>query len=328
MKEVTLVLTDKPLKFSLSHLNSDYIDNTVILEQVVGTLVKYSKNGTYQPFLAERWSVSDDELKWNFELKSDLYDQNNDKINAEKFVKNLKKLLKIYSKKQFIPVFNQLIGWDDFVSDLDADKFGISFNHNSIIFNFKTKPSGLLEFLSMPYYGYYHEKDFNNQNEWVSEDNIISTGAYTVEKKTDYEVELRARKNFFTYNAELPQKVKIKFDTINNIKNNDYSNQNIIVSVRDGLKYNLNNLVQFNTTPRTSAASSHVNDWPALRRARTATARLRRTSPSLSASSSRRSAVAAASSGANTTTSKTAWRRCFPKPPISAATPRTKSGWS
>ncbi|MFN3454322.1 MAG: ABC transporter substrate-binding protein [Pseudobdellovibrio sp.] len=252
MESVNLVLTGKPLKFSLSVMDSDYLDNLVILEQLVGTLVKQSNTGILQPFLASRWEVSNDEMTWKFSLRNGLLAEDGSQITAKSYVKNLKKLLRIYSQLYSPPTFNQLKGWSDFVSG-KYDAIGISYQDNTIIFEFETRPSGLLEFLSMPYYGFYVEDDFIG-DKWKNTSKITSTGAYRLEKYEDFFVKLEAREDFFSYKKNMPKNVNIFFDSVDNILSSDY--EHFLISVRNKKQYVSDKAVQFKGTPTALVAIS------------------------------------------------------------------------
>lgn len=185
--------TPGDMDISFSVFDSDHMRNHVVMGNVVGTLVKYSGIGRYENYLAERWEVSSDKKKWKFEIKNNLFDENNEEITAEKIVKNLKRLLRLYKQAYTPPCFESLVGWELFHNDKN-DLAGLYVEGNNVHMDFKEIPSGLLEFLSMSYYGYYSEKDFVG-DQWKNKNSIISTGQYRVQKNQNGEIELYSRKD-------------------------------------------------------------------------------------------------------------------------------------
>ena len=86
--------------FSLKVDNSGSMDNHEVLNNLVGTLVKYDLDGHFFPYLAKGWTFSKDHKKWSFPLKPHLTFDNGDPITAEGFVSHLQeKLLWYYQKK-------------------------------------------------------------------------------------------------------------------------------------------------------------------------------------------------------------------------------------
>ena len=64
---------------NLTSLTTDWI----ILEQVMDPLIVLGPDGTYQPWLATEWSVSEDGLVWTFKLRDDVTFHNGEPFNAE-----------------------------------------------------------------------------------------------------------------------------------------------------------------------------------------------------------------------------------------------------
>ncbi len=64
---------------NLTSLTTDWI----VLEQIMDPLVVLGPDGTYQPWLATEWSVSDDGLVWTFKLRDDVTFSNGEPFNAE-----------------------------------------------------------------------------------------------------------------------------------------------------------------------------------------------------------------------------------------------------
>jgi peptide/nickel transport system substrate-binding protein len=64
---------------NLTSLTTDWI----ILEQVLDPLIVLGPDGTFQPWLATEWSVSEDGLVWTFKLRDDVTFHNGEPFNAE-----------------------------------------------------------------------------------------------------------------------------------------------------------------------------------------------------------------------------------------------------
>lgn len=193
--KINIILPVEKGSISLSVFDSDSITNSVVLEQVVGTLVKYSGVGRYTPYLAKKWIVSDDQKTWTFEFHPGLRTEDGIEINAYTYSENLKKLLRIYSNTYSPPCFNKIIGWQEF-SRGDLDRLSIKATSDLLLeMNFSEVPSGLLEFLSMSYFGFYSEHNFIG-DEWKDNKSIISSGSYKLVSYSDDEIVLSLRKDW------------------------------------------------------------------------------------------------------------------------------------
>ncbi|MGK5088333.1 ABC transporter substrate-binding protein [Bdellovibrionota bacterium FG-2] len=209
------LIVGEPTKFSVSPYDSDALSNLTVMEQVVGTLVKYNDGGRYEPYLAERWDVSEDGRIWEFFLRLGLKDDASQDINSESYVAGLAKVLRFLAKTDpHLPVFENLEGWDEFIKSGDLKVFGVVGGEKSqpqrVQFRFKTKPDGFLEYLAMPYYGYYNVKDFALDNSWKNSHAIIASGAYRVDLANEGEVFLSKRQGWFSTTPKSPEKVHVQ----------------------------------------------------------------------------------------------------------------------
>ena len=82
--------------FSLKKEDSDFTSNQIVLNAVIGTLVKYGHSGEIEPYLSESWSASSDKKVWIFKFKVGLLAENG--IESLKGIDNL-----------FINNFNQIL---------------------------------------------------------------------------------------------------------------------------------------------------------------------------------------------------------------------------
>lgn len=216
---INLILTDKMPDFSLAAVDSDMWSNALLMEQVVGTLVKYGRNGSYEPFLAEKWISSSDEKEWSFTLRPNLKTENNKEITAAKFVESIKAMLKIYGSSAPPPVFSEIVGWSEFEKGAE-EKLEIRASGDTIVFKFQKKPSGVLEFLSTPYFGYYDEIDLKGSSNG-HKSSLISSGAYRVKNFAPKAVELEIRKDSIFYSTEAPARVRIIYKPLDEISPED-----------------------------------------------------------------------------------------------------------
>ncbi len=167
---------------SVSVFDSDFVGNLIHMEALVGTLLKYGNTGKYEPYLAERWIANDKKTIYKFFIKNDIYDESDVKIDSDSYLASLTFLLGIYSKSYNPPVFDLLIGWSEFKKNPNVKIKGLISNKvdNSIEFHFEKSTSGLYEFLSMPYYGYYNLNDFNADGTWKDNLKITASAGYRI----------------------------------------------------------------------------------------------------------------------------------------------------
>ena len=64
---------------NLTSLTTDWL----VLEQIMDPLIVLGPDGTFQPWLATEWEVSDDGLVWTFKLRDDVTFHNGEPFNAE-----------------------------------------------------------------------------------------------------------------------------------------------------------------------------------------------------------------------------------------------------
>ncbi len=204
-------ITSEPTAFSLSPYDSDALGNLTVMEQVVGTLLKYGGEARYEPYLAQSWQVSADKKKWTFKFRQGLRDESGEIITPDSYVYSLKLILKHLSKEDpHLPVFETLLGWDQFTKkNTSSDLAGILTDSGSVSFLFTHHPEGFLEYLSMPYYGYYNKNNFEN-GEWKSRTSLIASGAFRVEKIEGNQVLLKKRENWFSHAEQSADNVMIK----------------------------------------------------------------------------------------------------------------------
>ncbi len=191
-------------QFSLKISDADFSYNQLLLNNIVGTLVKYGPSGKIEPYLAKSWTTSQDNKIWEFTFRDNLFAENGTKITASSFHKALVKNLKFYSKNGSVIVFDHILGWDEFLKGDGTPLKGLSVTEKTIKFEFDSSPDAFLELLRMPYFGF-----------WLEENNkLISTGSYSLKNINTNRVNLSLREDWFTVSNESVKNVTISFSKI------------------------------------------------------------------------------------------------------------------
>lgn len=208
-------------KFSLSVTESDWGPNEALLNTLIGTLVKYSQNGRLEPYLAQNFTVSVDGLKWQFNLRSNMYTQNGKLIDAVLFKSCLENQLKQYSKNGSPLDFDLLKGWEEFNSAKASNISGIVADGYRLNFIFKNKPDDFLDVLRMPYFGIWDSITENDTK--VS--TFQSSGAYQVvpEISTDYKIILKKRKDWFSVTEKSADTIEFKYVSESEISKGEFT---------------------------------------------------------------------------------------------------------
>lgn len=200
---------------SLSPKTSDQVDNQVVLNALIATLVKYSQTGKIEPYLAQSWDVSEDGLEWTFNIKSGFSCEAGESISAELFVASLKRSFKGNIGKSDKTEFNKLEGWSKFIGGSE-DLSGLSFNGSKLFFKFVSKPKDILNFLRMPYFGLWCNSETVKTDFDIA--GFRSSGAYRLKQVINshlFQLEIRADQP--SYSSEAPQQVQVGTITPNDI---------------------------------------------------------------------------------------------------------------
>lgn len=194
---------------SLNPKNSDIADNQTILNSLIGTLVKFGKSGKIEPYIANKWYVSDDQKTWTFYINSNFSCENGEPINAssfkEKIIKNLKRNISKTDKTEF----TDLKGWREFKENNIETILGIKAIENKLIFTFEKNPKGILNYLRMPYFGFWCDNNFEN-DQFIDNNQFYSSGPYKLAKViSNNRLLLEIRPNQPSYNKDAPQFIEI-----------------------------------------------------------------------------------------------------------------------
>ncbi len=204
--------------YSLDPKDSDVATNQLILNSLVGTLMKYGNSGKIEPYLAHSVEASTDQLKWVFKLRENLVCQDGSRITAYSFKQNLERRIRLYQSQGSALEFEKLVNWESFVSGGDLSGIQAT-DESTLVFSFSKKPNQLLEFLRMPYFGYWCDKNFKS-NTFVGHENFISSGAYQVISNEDDKIlTVELRKDWFSATDKSPKFIIFKGLTLDEVRN-------------------------------------------------------------------------------------------------------------
>lgn len=204
--------------FSFDPTNSDQVDNQTILNTLVMTLVKFGVSGKIEPYLASSWNVSSDSKRWQFFVKDGFTCESGLKITAEFVKKSLLENFKRNLEKTDKSEFSLIRGWKIFFETDGAELLGLTTLDNSVIFEFENSPSGILNYLRMPYFGIWCPENFSN-GVFKNNSNFSSSGPYKVDKIiSTSRLLLSMRTDQPNYNLNSPQKIEIGYGTIDELK--------------------------------------------------------------------------------------------------------------
>jgi ABC-type transport system substrate-binding protein len=203
------VLTEERGAVSFSPEHSDTLLNATFMEQLVGTLIKYGDSGRYEPYLAKEWSVSNKGLTYSFNLRDGIACEDGYPIDAQTYRKQLYVVLRLYLQTHDLPVLSNLKGYQDFKAHRSTELSGITaVGNQTLVFNFENTPDGIMEFLSMPYYGFYCPGNFAGEK-WKDPHSIVSSGSYSLGLVSENHVELKKRVGWFACVKDSPAVVSV-----------------------------------------------------------------------------------------------------------------------
>jgi hypothetical protein len=235
-----VVIWNKPPgnnSFSLNPNDSGMSVYDLAQSAVVGNLVRYGNNGFFIPYLAEKWTASEDELHWEFFLRPNLKCSDGELITAESFVANLKKSLKRYGKDSGLMTFNHLKGWQNFIYNKTDNLLGIRAVDNKIIFDFADRIENVLDTFTTKRFGYWCSANFKN-DEFDKSVKFVSSGAYEVIENPSGNT-FKVKKGKHWYNNDDTQIETINFET-KNLEDDFTSSDFTIVNLGTFLPKNIN----------------------------------------------------------------------------------------
>jgi hypothetical protein len=194
--------------------SSDYLGNMMILGQLVGTLVveKHGNSGESAPYLARRWDVTADGRVWTFDLHEKVVCEDGAEIDAPGMIGSLQRIFRQNIKEGRLPVFDGLVGWEAFATG-KGTLAGLSApERHKLRMEFVGRPSGLLEYLGMPVYGYWCDAGFAD-GRWRDKHKIVSSGGYRVASvRDDGHVELARRDGWKLLPPDAPARIRFRVE--------------------------------------------------------------------------------------------------------------------
>lgn len=205
---------------SLAPAQSDQVDNQTILNALVATLVKFGSSGKIEPYLAASWSVSDDSKTWTFRLRPGFTCESGTPISAETFRAGLLESFRRNVDKSDHTEFGSLRGWKSFIQGRDGLE-GLSADGDRLVFSFEKAPAGLLNFLRMPYFGFWCPDNFPG-GAFRTDGGFSSSGPYRLDQViSGSRLRLRMRTDQPSYAPEAPQEIEIGYGVMADLSSSD-----------------------------------------------------------------------------------------------------------
>lgn len=212
-------LDEKGMYFKLNPEHSDFGTHETVLTNLVGTLVKLSASGQFEPYLAESFSTSEDGLTWTFNIRKNLVCEDGTPITAASYASAFSQSLKRYSKFSRVIDFELLEGWQDFSSGKSDSLSGVKYQDNKLIFSLRNKPENFIGHFRLPYFGFWCPNNFNSDGNFKDELKIISSGPYRVEVNSKNSVTLKKRINWFSNSEDSAETIRFSYATPEQIEN-------------------------------------------------------------------------------------------------------------
>lgn len=205
---------------SLNPAHSDQVDNHSILNALVATLVKYGSSGKIEPYLASSWNISEDSKVWEFHLREGFFCESGEKITAAAFREKLAESFRRNLKKTDKTEFASLQGWHDFVDGLTDVPSGLRAKDNTLTLAFDRAPQSILNFLRMPYFGFWCRDNFTSKG-FRDDGGFSSSGPYRLERVlSKSRVLLAMRKDQPSFQPEAPQTIEIGYGLADELQQN------------------------------------------------------------------------------------------------------------
>ncbi len=203
------VLVAPRAPITLNLFEAERYESAVVVQPLIGNLVYYSNRGRYEPKLARSWSRVDS-FSWRFTMHQGLFCENGEAITAESFRKSILRSLRVLTKKSDFPIFNRLVGFQEFKAGGDLP--GIQAHGDDLTFKFdKPLRSGLLQLLSFAPFGYICTENVTADGTWKDDLKFISSGPFRIESLELGKSYLLTRNPKWTlgFKENAPQMIKI-----------------------------------------------------------------------------------------------------------------------
>lgn len=170
---------------------ADLMINYFILDNTIQTLFKYSSELGIKPNAVSEWRSSDNDLKWVFYLNADLHDNKGRKLTPSYWISGIEQVVKKINGKDKMILLSGLKGWQDYINSKGPFPVVANDQDKSLTFIFNQKPTGILEYLTMPILGFWNIE--GEVTTWTGKYNIVSSEPNKVilEDKSGIQVQVR-----------------------------------------------------------------------------------------------------------------------------------------
>ncbi|HAG91470.1 MAG TPA: hypothetical protein DCL41_06345 [Bdellovibrionales bacterium] len=207
-------VSKSPRPFSINPLHSDSMSNAVVMDALVGTLVKFGNAEKFEPYLASSWEYSRDQLEWKFPIRQNLTTKNGFLINAKTYVDSIQRQARVLKSWGSLLQFDRLEGWQEFKNSETNKISGIYFTEqNEVVFKFVRKPKLFLDLLNCAYFGFYSPENYDENENWKLSQDFDFSGSHFLTKldAKKNEISIEKREGWFSNLEETPKKITFKF---------------------------------------------------------------------------------------------------------------------
>lgn len=191
---------------NLLYLSDESYTNNVLIGNLFEGLVNLSSEGEVVSGIAERFTISDDELVYKFYIRNDAYFSNGDLITAKDFLNFFQEILTKDEGKFYYDDLKYIDGVDDFYKgNITIDKIGIEFDKkNCFIIRLKEKNDDFLKGLTKDKYSLRNNfKYLHNYKDFY--EYISYSGPYVIDnilknENENFKITLKPNKYYYLNN--------------------------------------------------------------------------------------------------------------------------------
>jgi hypothetical protein len=183
--------------YSADPMEYDSFVHHVVIRPVLASLVTQYRSGTIMGVIADSWSSDEKLSTWRFSIRPGLTFSNGDPITPEIVAASLTRVARLQhasgSKSGLTEHFVGIEALDRGSREIP----GIRVSGRDVILAFRDPQPKLLETISFGLYAIVHPADYDGETgKWLAPRSAIASGAYTIARWDNSEVELRLRADF------------------------------------------------------------------------------------------------------------------------------------